>query len=216
MHHALVPSGCALVLICSLGACGDGGPTLPDCVAVKQVLVTDIDETLTTSDAEFVLQILDPNHDPARRAGGPELMQSYAERGYVIHYLTARARTIALEDGTPCEQATREWLERHGFPWGEGRAWLSLADELVTGEATATYKAAAIQARQAEGYTYAYAYGNATTDIEAYALAGIPKANTFIVGVQAGAENTRAIAGEDFIQHAAEHLPLVPAVCAFR
>jgi len=205
-----------LALIASLAGCGSGGPKLPDCDAVKQVVVTDIDETLTTSDAEFVQQLLDPNYDPALRAGGPELMQGYAERGFVIHYVTARSRTLVVGDSTSCEQATVEWLERHDLPWGEGRAWLSLADELVSGEETIAHKTAAIQTRQAQGYSYAYAYGNAPTDIAAYAAAGIDPADTFIIGTHAGEQGTRAVEGEDYVPHAAEQLPLVPSVCRFR
>lgn len=205
-----------LVLIAALAGCGSGGTKLPDCDTVKQVVVTDIDETLTTSDAEFVQQLLDPDYDPAMRAGGPELMQGYAERGFAIHYLTARARTLVVGEDTSCEQATVDWLVGHGFPWGEGRAWLSLADELVSGEDTSAYKAAAIGDRQDQGYTYAYAYGNAPTDIEAYAQAKIAPAETFIIGPHAGEQGTRAIEAEDWVQHAADQLPLVPSVCRFR
>jgi phosphatidate phosphatase PAH1 len=200
----------------ALALMGCGGPELPDCADVRQVVVTDIDETLTTSDAEFVLQILDPTYDPKLRAGAVELMQGYSERGFVIHYLTARSKTVALGDDLGAEQATRDWLVAHGFPFGEDLAWLTLAETLVTGEDTTAYKAAALQARQAEGYTYPYAYGNASTDIEAYAAAGIPKAATFIIGAEAGAQGTQAIEGEDFVAHAAAQLPLVASVCAFR
>jgi len=40
-----------LVLAAWLAGCGSG-TSLPDCDSVRQVVVTDIDETLTTSDAE--------------------------------------------------------------------------------------------------------------------------------------------------------------------
>jgi len=203
-----------LVLAAWLAGCGSG-TSLPDCDSVRQVVVTDIDETLTTSDAEFVQQLVDPEHDPAMRAGGPELMQGYAERGFVIHYLTARSKTLELTDGTTCEQATIGWLEQHGFPWNQDQTWLDLADAVLGSDDTVTYKSAAIETRKSEGYSYEYAYGNATTDIDAYEAAGIDKTETFIIGTHAGEQGTRAIDGEDFVQHAAEQLPQVPAVCAF-
>jgi phosphatidate phosphatase PAH1 len=204
-----------LAALALLSGCGDDGPGLPSCADVKQAVVTDIDETLTTSDAEFVLQLLDPAYDPKLRAGGPELMQGYAERGYVIYYLTARSKTLVVGDSLSAEQATLDWLERHGFPLGEGRAWLTLSESTTTGDDTTAYKAAALQARQAEGTTFSFAYGNATTDIDAYAEAGIPLAATFIIGAQAGVGGTQAIAGEDFLAHAAAQLPLVAPICAF-
>ena len=123
-------------------------------------------------------------------------------------------RWLVGED-TSCAQATTDWLELHGFPWVEGRTWLDLPDDVVTGDDTVAYKTAAIAARQAEGYTYVYAYGNAVTDIAAYAAAGIDAQHTFIIGDNAGAEGTVAIAGEDYVQHAAEQLPQVEAVCSF-
>ena len=204
-----------ILLLLVVTSCGESNSELPDCTEVKQVLVTDIDETLTTLDAEFVQQILDPSCDPAMRAGGPALLQGYAERGFVIHYVSARAATWVVGEDISCQQATVDWLELHGYPWGEGRAWLDLPPDVVTGDDTVAFKTAAIEARQAEGYTYVYAYGNATTDIQAYAAAGIALDHTFIIGENAGAEGTVAIEGEDYIQHAAEQMPGVPTVCTF-
>jgi len=205
-----------LILVACLAGCGEGASDLPDCSTIKQVVVTDIDETLTTLDAEFVQQILDPSYDPAMRAGGPELLRGYAERGFVIHYLTARAGTWVVGESTSCEQATIDWLKLHDFPWAEGRTWLTLPDDVVTGEDTIAYKTAAIEDRQAEGYTYVYAYGNAVTDIEAFVAAGIDLSRIFTVGDLAGEQGTQAIEGGNFVNHAAEQLPLVSAICTFK
>lgn len=210
----------ALCLLAALApACGssDGGGTpgggLPSCEGVKRAVVTDIDETLTTADAEFLMELNDPTYDPKMRAGGPDLFNGYAERGYWVLYVTARPSTVNLAvTGETTEQATRRWLTDHGFPLGD-RTRLTLAPQFLTGEPVRMYKAGALQDLAAEGFSFDEAYGNAVTDAEAYEDANIPKDATFTIGRLAGTNGTTPIAEQDFTAHAAEQLPKVPAVC---
>jgi len=182
------------------------------CAESKIAIVTDIDETLTTSDAQFAMQLSDAAYDPLARAAGPELMQGYAEHGFFILYLTARPEPWTLQPtGETAHAATDRWLTEHGFP--RTRSELVLAPDVVVGDATRQYKAGALQQHQASGYEFRYAYGNAQTDIDAYADAGIDKLQTYTIGVLAGGGGTVAIAGEDFTQHAAEQLPKLSTVC---
>jgi len=88
-----------------------------------------------------------------------------------------------------------------------------LSESLVVGDAAQAYKAGALMDQQALGWRFDYAYGNAITDIGAYADAGIDKAVTFIIGEEAGVEGTVAVEGEGWVEHTAEQLPTVPAVC---
>ena len=184
------------------------------CEDEQPAIVTDIDETLTTDDAEFFMQVTDPTYDPIEREGGAAMINAYADLGYRIMYLTARGEDldIAMTDETAREITVR-WLEEHGYPLGPDTTVVVLSETLVVGDATQEYKAAALMEQQAMGWRFDYAYGNATTDIGAYAEAGIDMAVTFIIGEHAGEGGTVAIDGEAWVDHTAEHLPTVPAVC---
>ena len=74
------------------------------------------------------------------------------------------------------------------------------------------YKAEALMAQQAAGWRFDYAYGNATSDIGAYADAGIALDVTFIIGEHAGEGGTVDVEGDGWVEHSEAHLPTVPAV----
>lgn len=191
-----------------------GGTTAGACELEQPAIVTDIDETLTISDAEFVMQIGDGNYDPIEREGGSELITAYADLGYRIMYLTARSEDIVLEvTGETAREATERWLVEHGYPTDPETTLVVLSPMFVVGDSAQEYKAAALMDQQASGWRFDYAYGNATSDIGAYAEAGIGLDVTFIIGEHAGEGGTVAVAGEGWVDHAAAHLPTVPAVC---
>jgi len=184
------------------------------CEFERPAIVTDIDETLTLSDAEFIMQIGDGNYDPIEREGGAALIGAYADLGYHVMYLTARSEQIMVEvTNETAREATLRWLEEHGYPLGPDDTSLVLAPMFLTGDDVVAYKAGAIMEQQAAGLRFDYAYGNATTDIQGYAQAGIPLETTFIIGENAGVDGTVAVEGEGWVEHASEHLPGVPAVC---
>lgn len=188
-----------------------GGPT---CGGEIPAIVTDIDETLTTSDGEFLMQLGDGNYDPLEREGGAAMITAYADLGYRILYLTARAESLsAVNTGESARELTERWLVEHGYPTDPETTMVVLSPNLVVGPATATYKTEALEMQQAEGWRFDYAYGNADTDIDAYANAGIALEYTFIIGPEAGNGGTVAIEGEDWLDHSAEFLPMVPAAC---
>lgn len=184
------------------------------CVEEFPAIVTDIDETLTLSDGEFSMQLMDGNYDPVEREGGAAMINAYADLGYRVLYLTARSESFvtAVTEET-AREATERWLLEHGYPIGEDTTALVLAPMIVVGEATRTYKGEALMAFQAEGWRFDYGYGNALTDIGGYEDAGIAKNATFIIGEEAGAEGTVAVEGEDWLAHNDAHLPTVPPVC---
>lgn len=183
------------------------------CDDIPNAIVTDIDQTLTVSDQQWVEQLLGLNNGPEMREGAQELIQGYADRGYYVLYLTARPETSTVTGTNESARiATERWLMEHDFPRGV-RTDLILSPTLVLGENTRTYKAQALMDKQAEGWVFDAAYGNADTDITAYEDAGIAKDTTFIIGDQAGMMGTQAIEGEDFVMHVAEYLPGVEAVC---
>lgn len=196
------------------GIDSSGGTTAGACELEQPAIVTDIDATLTTSDTEFILQIADGTYDPAEREGAHELITAYADLGYRIMYLTARSEDIVLlGTGETAREATERWLVEHGFPSDPETTVVVLAPMFVIDDAAAEFKAGALMEQQAAGWRFDYAYGNAVSDIDAYAAAGIDPLATFIITENGGMGGTVAVPGEGWVDHAAAHLPTVPAVC---
>lgn len=192
----------------------EGGTTAGACELEQPAIVTDIDETLTISDAEFIMQIADGTYDPVEREGAQELIMAYADLGYRIMYLTARSEDIVLlGTGETAREATERWLLEHDFPTDPTTTLVVLSPMFVLDDSAVEFKTGALMDQQAAGWRFDYAYGNATSDIDAYANAGIDLATTFIIGEHAGEGGTVAVAGEGWVEHTAAHVPTVPAVC---
>ena len=155
-----------------------------------QVIVTDIDGTLTIADEELFKEIDDGNYDPIENASASRMMNVWFEKGYHIVYLTARPHVFRAE--------TRQWLDRHAYPPGP----VISANSLVFGESARQYKRTwCNRVLDDFGWDVVAAYGNETSDIDAYEDAGIPKSITFIVGPHAGVADTQAILDNDFSAH---------------
>lgn len=198
-----------VVLAASLLApcgCPQPDPEPPPCVPTWAVY-TDIDETLTTDDHEWLEQLLDASYDPAMRPDANTLMNAYADLGYGVWYITARGEDIDMDDGRTAREATLDWLLLHGFPATGER--VLLAEGLgVSGDAAVEYKAGAIEALAEVGWEAAWAYGNAESDIEAFLLAGIPADHVFLVGELAGTMDVQPIPDvEAYTQHLADQMP---------
>ena len=148
----------------------------------SHVIVTDIDETMTIGDEEAVNEMLDPTDRPKLNEGALELIQTYHDKGYYIFFLTARSFHL--------QNLSRFWLTEQGFPLGH----LQTAFKVVGGDDAVQYKGGFINRLQNDlGYDVFAVYGNAETDIDGYALAGIPLDRTFIIGHEAGTKGTVAI-----------------------
>lgn len=183
------------------------------CYDGLHAIVSDIDETLTTTDAEFLMQLVDSTYDPLERAEASEMISDYHARGYTIIYLTARADSQqSVDNMTPARDLTLDWLEAHGFPLDENTQ-LILSPTFVFGDATAEYKGQALMDLQAQGYVFDYAYGNADTDITGYEMANIAKDVTFIIGPEAGNGGTVPVLEDDWVTHRAAQIPMVPNFC---
>ncbi len=210
-----------LGMLAALPACGDDDGGLPkagvDCddLSPMPAVISDIDETLTTSDNEFLMQVMDAEYVPASRPGSVELMQGFYERGYLILYLTARYETLELLDGSSAREATESWLLDEGYPVDPDRTRVVLAADSNSGDETIAYKRGALEDLMAEGWDFEYAFGNADTDIAAYAEAGIPLDVTYIIGDHAGEEGTVAVAGEGWTDTIATLLDPVGRTCDF-
>ena len=122
-----------------------------------RAVVFDIDGTLTPN----VFAIWLARHNAAAS------VQRYADAGFEIIYLSARVRMF--------QAGVDDWLTENGFPQGH----LHLAVTDAAQDAPAQFKADVLNAYRARGWTIAAAYGDSTTDFEAYARAGIPADHVF-------------------------------------
>jgi len=195
----------------SVWGCSGDDPPEP----CMEAVVFDIDETLTIDDEEWEAQKKDGSYDPIARESAAALVNAYAQRGYKIVYLTARAKTWVLGgtgEGSPA--ATERWLREHGFPRDPAQTRLIMSEVVVPGAAAQTYKREALLEMIEEGLSFEAAYGNAVTDVGAFADVMIPKSVTFIIGEFAGLDGTVAIAGESWRAHVESYVPGVPQACA--
>ena len=181
--------------------------------ASKTAVMFDIDGTLTTSDAEFATQIVNPKHDPAMRPDANKLAQGYAALGYKVMYVTARGSGLSLSDGTSATDATNAWLAGHGFPQLKNTVFLASGIGL-TGTAATSYKTDVMNTLKKQGYVLSYAYGNSTTDIDAYRNVNIANDHIFLVGSasdQASSYGVEPLPDKDaYTNHYASFMPSVP------
>jgi LNS2 (Lipin/Ned1/Smp2) len=165
--------------------------------AGENVVVFDIDGTLTYSDGEFDTQLGNATYVPKMMGAADKLVQAWDAKHYPVIYLTARPHTARVE--------SRGWLDDLGFPSGP------LITAITVEEASA-YKTAWLKRMVNDfGWHIVAAYGNATTDISAYANANIPQNQTFIVGPEGGKGGTLAIPNMDFTAHIASYVAAQPA-----
>lgn len=152
----------------------------------RKTVLFDIDGTITLNDFEFVGDYLGTG-TAATHGYAVDMVWEYINKGYQVVYLTGRQYWMA--------KATRDWFHKKGlFSWHLRTD--SNAENPVAPQ-TQAYKTAYIRhLKQNVGLNIVRAYGNAETDIWAYAAGGIPKADTFIIGEHAGKEGTQPIHGD--------------------
>ncbi len=154
------------------------------------VVVTDIDGTLTTSDFELITQIFTDlfsgSYVPEAYPGGQDVLWAYRQKGYQIIYVTGRPDLLRAQ--------TQTWLVDLGYPPGVVHLTDTNTQAFPTDAGVAAYKTDFLNKVVAEAQAAFYAaYGNATTDIHAYANVNIPKNRTYIIGANAGQEGTVAV-----------------------
>ena len=156
----------------------------------RQAVLFDIDGTLTINDFEAYADYVGVKTATAYPYA-PEMVNAYRDKGYQIVYLTARPYWVT-KDG-------RDWLKIKGI-----NSWHYHANPYGDGPIppdTQQFKTDYVRyLREQVGLNIIRAYGNATTDIGAYADGGLPKAETYIIGSNAGQSGTQPISG-DYGQH---------------
>lgn len=122
-----------------------------------KAVVFDIDGTLTPHPLEF----WEARRDAAKA------VNIYADKGYKIIYLSARI-TI-LQTNIP------KWLKENGFPDGNVHVTETVEDK----KDHARFNTRTLQDYLAHGWKVEFAYGDSSTDFDAYAAAGIPNDRVF-------------------------------------
>lgn len=193
-----------------LTAC-PGPPPTNGLVRCDATVVTDIDETLTVSDEEFIEQALDATYVPEMRPEANAAMQAWVDAGQRVVYVTARGAENVLDDGRTVFEATDDWLDLHGFPRSTGD--LLLAPEgPVFGEDAIAHKTTTLGALQDAGADLVAAYGNSESDLEAYTAVGLTTDQIWVVGELAGDPRGQAIPDADaYSAHRAALTP--PTAC---
>lgn len=123
----------------------------------QPMVVVDIDGTLTPA----VMAV-----DEVRPAAA-EVLTAYVAKGYGLIYLTAR--NPMAQAGLP------DWLRRMGFPPGP----LHVAQTSAERDQVARFKAGWLQSYVQRGWQPAWAYGDSSSDFEAYAMAGFTRDQVF-------------------------------------
>lgn len=157
--------------------------------AGRQAVLFDVDGTLTTTDFEAYKDYVGLK-TATPYADAMNMVTAYKSKGYQIIYLTARPYWVTKD--------ARDWFAKMGIPTGH---YLSNAYSGLVPPNTQAHKTDYVRyLKDTVGLDIIRAYGNALTDITAYADGGLPKANTFIIGVNASTQNTQAI-NPDYTAH---------------
>lgn len=120
-------------------------------------VVFDIDGTLTP-DVHMVF---------TARDGAARAVRAFADSGVEIVYLTARV--------TMLQSAIPGWLEENGFPEGS----IHVTETAMDRDDHAAFKLRVLESYLENGWTFVAAYGDSSTDFEAYAGAGLPRDRVF-------------------------------------
>jgi hypothetical protein len=196
-QQAKGPGGHAYVLLEGDGSCAQHG--VYAWPRGTKIVVTDIDGTLTTANAEFQTQVTQPSYVPKEHPSASEMIKKWAQKGYRIVFLTARPDNF--------RDASRVWLRDKGINVGP----IITAKSFVTGPAAVSYKSAALATIVNDyGWQVVAAYGNEVSDVQAYANANVPKAQTFTVENANGIEGTIGLPGDDYAPHIANYVDKQP------
>ncbi len=163
--------------------------------AGSRIVVFDVDGTLTIGDdelkeqmkAEYLEEMVSGKRIPEPYPDAAALTKAWRSKGYLVVYVTGRPYWLAA--------LTRSWLDQQGCALGHLHTTDRSRDARPTEGGVGEFKAAYLKKLVAAGYSIDYVYGNAESDIFAFAEAGIAPAKTHIIGEFGGKGGTRAITG---------------------
>ena len=163
--------------------------------AGTHLVVFDVDGTLTRGDGELVDEMKNEYLDelyagkrpPEAYPDAAALTNAWAAKGYLVVYITGRPYWLAA--------LTRVWLDAQGCAPGHLHTTDRTRDARPTEGGVGEFKLEYLRQLIDAGYALDYVYGNAESDIFAYANAGIAPERTHIIGEHGGKGGTRALSG---------------------
>jgi phosphatidate phosphatase PAH1 len=163
--------------------------------AGTRLAVTDIDGTLTTSDEELVTDVITDLFQPI--LAGTDVPDAYPGAAALTNALVGRGHVLVFLTGRPywLTGKTRDWLASGGFALGPLHVTDTNSEAIPATGGVGAFKRAYLLSLVAAGFVLDEAYGNATTDVYAYAGALIPPAWTWIIGPNAGSGGTVPVSG---------------------
>lgn len=145
-----------VVMLCC--SCAQLPADIPDAPQQNaKAVVFDIDGTLTPSPLKY----------RKARSDAAKAVHFFADNGHKIIYLSARIKL--LQSSIPA------WLKENGFPDGG----IYVTETAEDGWDHAQFKTRILRDILAHGWKIEYAYGDSSTDFEAYAAVGIPRERVF-------------------------------------
>jgi phosphatidate phosphatase PAH1 len=156
-------------------AVGDGSRAITTVRVVApgtRAVLFDVDGTLTQDDGELFEDLTGGTAEAW--PGAADVAHRWHGLGYQVVYITGRP--YALREGT------RQWLAAKGFPSAPLITVDRWRDAIPSRGKVGEFKRTTISALIASGLVFEAAYGNAATDVCAYAEAGIDPRRTFITG----------------------------------
>lgn len=160
----------------------------------SRIVLFDVDGTLTIGDdelademkAEYLDELYSGKRPPEAYPSAAELTRAWAAKGYLVVYMTGRPYWLA--------GLTRNWLEAQGCAPGHLHTTDRSRDARPTEGGVGEFKRDYLKELLAAGYKLDYVYGNAESDVFAYAEAGIAPDRTHIIGEHGGKGGTKALA----------------------
>jgi phosphatidate phosphatase PAH1 len=177
-----------LATISLIGGCSQlPAPAVPAAPTTHALAVVfDIDGTLTPNVMAFT----------EARPDAATAVHTFADRGYRVIYLSTRVSVL--------QHGISHWLQENGFPPSSVHVALTDADH----DDPAAFKARILKEYRAQGWTLAGAYGDSSSDFEAYANAGIPKAHVFAL-LRKGDTSCQPGVWQQCLAGWGEHLPYI-------
>ena len=126
-------------------------------------VVMDLDGTLTVGN-----RVIDMFHV---RPNAAKVVQLWKAKDYQVIFLTARYKFL--------REMTWDWLEDNEFFYGLPSPLYMSQEILLHDQAIEHYKFDKLIGLKSQGCNFLYAYGDSTTDFNAYNRVGIPVEHTF-------------------------------------
>jgi hypothetical protein len=183
---------------------------LRPCAEERHVVAFDFAGMLTAAQADWTNWIQGVG-EPEPRPGGVEVIEAYRARGYEILYITTSPPNVLIDD-LPVPVAVEGWLQRHGYPLGEGTQVLGYTGNNPEPNAPVLSITDELLRLAGEGVHRDAGYTENADKAYAYASGGIDPARIFMLGEEAGVAGTQVIADDDLVAHAAS-LQELPPVC---